>query len=103
MMDWEIKRDKNGLIDIGSFLRRQEAGQYEACVLIPGVWKAQAGKLLHAADKLFRVYDEAETRQEARDQVSFEYAKRNEQVPPWDIQEIEDYSDRQLLPVFLLL
>jgi hypothetical protein len=104
MVDWKMKRDKNGLIDLGSFLSRQDAVQYEAKVLIPGSWKAQAGILLRAADTLFRVYDEAETRKEARDQVLIERARRNEQAPiTMDRQESEDYFDTLLLPVFLLL
>jgi hypothetical protein len=107
MVNWEIKRDKNGFIDMEFFRSRHDAEQYEACVLIPGVWKAQAATLLHAADKLFQVYDAAETREKVRDLAEYEYTKQtgnnyqmdNKERVDWS----NDYDDSRLLQVFLLL
>jgi hypothetical protein len=107
MVDWKIKRNENGALYMKSFLRRQDAVQYEAGVLIPGVWRSQADILLHAADELFQMYDAAETRQEARDLTELEYTKRTGNDYQMNSKEKmdlhNDFEDRKLLPVFLLL
>lgn len=108
MVDWKITRvDENGKLDLEAFRKRQDSVQYEAKVLMPGSWKAQAGILLHAADKLFQVYDAAETREQARDLAEYEYTKQTGKIYQMDSKEREcwsnDFEDTMLLPVFLLL
>jgi hypothetical protein len=59
---------------------------------------------LHAADKLFQVYDAAETREEVRDLAAIEYTKQTGNNYQMDSKErvdwSNDYDDRRLLQVF---
>jgi hypothetical protein len=108
MVDWKITRlDENGKLDLESFRKREDSVQYEAKVLMPGIWKAQAGILLHAADKLFQPYDAAETREHARALAEYEYTKQTGNRYQMDSKEREcwdnDFRDGLLLPVYLLL
>ena len=105
MVDWTIiKSDSKGNIDLKLFLQRQEFVQYEAKAIDQRIWKLKALSLLHAANKLFQIYDAAETRQNKRDLELAELSEKHEPISyPIDSQEKEDVWDEQLLYSFALL